>query len=253
MSYLSSVLADAPRHYWRLADPGGVYAHDIGSVPIALDVNGVSPWLMPYSGPSSDGGSAFLGSAYVWDTDGEVIAAPVTVECIVWQQSRSGAFQVALQVNTIGANLVQLGINSTGHPQVNVQLGALTAPAAISRQHWHHLVATVTAAGVVALYVDAISVATGSPGIAGSNTYLYAVGGVTNNFGNAFFGNIAEAAVYNTALTPARVTAHFVALDAIASRPIFAQNGSFDVTTGTGTTGGAELAAILASVRQSFS
>src|SRR5215468_592343 len=56
MSYVSTVIADAPLHFWRAADGGGQLAHDLGSRPWTIHCGSL---LLGYTGVNSDGGAMF--------------------------------------------------------------------------------------------------------------------------------------------------------------------------------------------------
>lgn len=254
MSYASAVLADAPRHYWRCADPGGIYLHDIGSTPIALLFEGSAfQTSLPYFGPTSDGGAVTLnGTQSAWDLQGDAIANPVSIECVVWQQERTPATQYLVLLITGATVAAGLHLN-TGVPNLQGQSATrATSAAAISRQAWHHIVGTVDVAGNGKLYVDAVNVANAVVGAGGAATYQLVLGSTGPGATSFLSGSLAECAVYTTVLSPAQVTNHFVALDATANRPIFKANGTWTGTFGTGLSQSQDLASVLSAVRKTF-
>lgn len=96
--------------------------------------------------------------------------------------------------------------------------GVITSPRSYNDSAWHHVVATRSASGQLALYVDGQLVASrgNTPVVAGTGYWRF--GGDTtvgwpNRPTNTYFsGSIDEIAVYqNTALTAARVQAHYQA------------------------------------------
>jgi YD repeat-containing protein len=115
-------------------------------------------------------------------------------------------------------NLLLARYSTTNDGVLSVKRGAadttLSAPGLFAVDGaWHHIVATVTAAGVATVYKDGSSVAT----VAGFNVPLN-VSRTNNYVGRSnwtgdptFEGFIDEPAVYDKALTAARVTAHYQA------------------------------------------
>lgn len=94
----------------------------------------------------------------------------------------------------------------------------LTQNSSTTINEWHHLVATVDASGNGRLYVDGQQDASWSNGLkpVASSTGLFTVGADYDSHdcpcpraNTPFDGWIAEVAVYNRPLTPARVQAHF--------------------------------------------
>ena len=239
MAYGATVLADAPRHYWRLADPGGLFFHDIGSAPRALQqgVAGVG-FAAPYTGPASDGGSAWvgLGSALNYTDADLALTLPVSLECWFWLHHLQAAAVGFLSVSD-GATTLEIGLDSTLHAHAFASGGGASAVAVTTRQQWHHLVLTNTGAAAL-LYLDAIQVAAPPAAVIGAWAPGFLVGGGGNPSAPLRLANaaIAEVAVFPAALTPARISAHYLAADTIASRPVYRNSGTWSVTTGSAQT-----------------
>jgi hypothetical protein len=246
------VLADAPKHYWRLADPGGSIAYDLGSAPVPLTARN---YLAQggYSGPNSDGGAFFFtAAAAIWDYDGESQTVPVSVEALCYQSLRAARIQVVVdtELTTVSSGL-GLGIDATGH-FIAFASGALaTNPAVTPTGHWHHLVATHTGTQMK-LYVDAINVATVANVLASPYTSGLSIGARASDFGVPFEGFISEVAIYNATLTPTQVNNHFLQLPGVLPAPIYKLLGAFAPSTGTSTFDAAQLASILAAVTHTF-
>lgn len=252
MSYVTEVVADAPKNWWRCADPGGAYLLDFGSTPDHLIFNTAAEVYTPYVGPVSSGGSCSVGLGYFWDNQGIAMTQPLTVECWVWLHSLSSTTVIPVLLAGPSATMLQIGILTSGLVQVNGPTGQINSGTAISRQHWHQLVATIAAGGAGQLYVDAVLKSSGALGnSAGGNTTI-AVGGLTGTSNNRFQGNIAEVAVYSTVLAGGRVTAHFAAADNVASLPVFRAFGGPGVSPDGSILNSDESAAILAAVRKTF-
>lgn len=222
MSYLSDVIADAPIHYWRCADPGGNRFADVGTDRNDALVRGSPFGAAPYTGPNSDGGAMFGGLGLVARAEQGIAHASAgwSFECIAWlgNNGTQAPFLHMLdnyfgdlylqQGNTDGSSFTLTG--STHNPSLG---------AGFTRQHWHHIVVTVDAANITC-YSDAVAAGT----FASSATAGYLggthIGGDRNatGSGSAF---VSEVAVYLTTLSPARVTAHYLAIDALLSQPVF--------------------------------
>lgn len=255
MSYLSTVVADAPRHYWRCADPGGSLLYDLGSHPKALTFAGSPPIVLPYAGPNSDGGSAFFnGASSAWWLTGETLVGPVSVECWFWQAIQGNpATQYLIDLQSGTTVLLAAYIDSAS--KLNAQGSGVTratAGAAHTEQAWHHVVATVDAAGTAKLYLDAINVATASTGAGGSLKYVIAVGSIPPTANNWFAGFLSEIATYDVVLTPTQVNNHFIAADSTTSKPVWRGGGNFSTSTGSTDSLGNLQVEILNSVRKVY-
>ncbi|QOD43867.1 LamG domain-containing protein [Clavibacter zhangzhiyongii] len=92
----------------------------------------------------------------------------------------------------------------------------IVSPASVADGAWHHVVATMSSAGMV-LYLDGARVAGNAAFTAPESNSGYWRIGYDNtsgwpNAGSAYFvGSMRFAAVYKTALTPAQVQAHYTA------------------------------------------
>lgn len=248
-AYSSAVLADTPIHYWRMADPGGALAHDIGSSPAQM--HGIGNPLLGYTGPVSDGGSVDCALTGTYINTG--IAVPfaggqVTFECWVWvfqQLAQVGQFmywsaaapQMNLARTTTQWQFVYNGVSA-------VSTNNFTA------QAWHHLVGTYDGANVH-IYADAIAGTAPAAAAAGAFSNIFEISSslAVGSYGLAFF---AECAVYNYALTPTQVNNHFLAADNTSQSPIYQQFGLWDPGTGGVATVASDLSAILNSVRKTY-
>lgn len=254
MSYVTTILADNPIHYWRLADPGGALLHDLGSSPRALEIGAgnIGP-VSPYTGPNSDGGSAFIlqnQALNYQDADGTSVQ-PLSLECWFWLHSSRGVAQAFLALTDGVANL-ELGIDATLHVKAFASGGQPTAVAVTTRQQWHHLVLTASVA-VCDLYLDGFNVATQAGGAIGAwhPGFIVGAGGSTTAPLRFCTAAIAECAIYGTKLTAGQVTTHFVAADNTASRPVYKSFGTSTTTGGVVTI--PELSnQILGSVRKTY-
>lgn len=239
--YGPTVEADSPYGWWRLAD-------DLPRATVVADSSGnghTGTWKgTPRAGQSlvTDGpGSVSLdgaGSTTEGSADGAVItggtisAAPVSIEAWVRTGKYGTNFSFICGQTHVTADtfITDFGLgmnNSTGVPQLLVfignQIATIEGTTVLRDTGVHHLVATVDSSRACRLYVDgALNAGPTTVGLT-SSTALDASGSI--RIGKApvgadpgagtgyksFKGEICEVAVYNTALSAARVLAHYQA------------------------------------------
>lgn len=252
MTYLATVLADSPVHFWRCADPGGLLYHDLGSAPRSMQ-NGLSTATsLPYLGPNSDGGSTFLSlntNANYYPGD-QTLATPFTMEVWAWLQkggTLQGFFAVSNNVNTM-----EVGVDGSNNAHFYDAVGANTTATAVSLQHWHQYVLVQQAASST-FYFDGAFVANGG-GVALSGLFAFMIGAGGYGASPARFANaaVAEVSIYPSALSAARVLAHYNAADQLAQRPIYRGSGEFSVVTGVVTDNTSQLNSVLANITSTY-
>lgn len=252
-AYLTAILADSPTHYWRCADPGGALLHDIGSAPRALSEGVVGFQATPYVGPVSDGGSAYFNlntNCSYQDSDLNV-TTPLSLECWFWLTTSAAAAQDFVGISN-GATALAIGIDATLHAHAFSSGGGIASAATVTRDAWHHLVLTQTAA-LGTLYLDGANVGTLAGAAVNINpNFLVGSGGSAGAPTRFAHAAVSEAAVYASALSAAQVTTHFTAADQTTARPVFTGNGTFSTSSGVVTLNSAQLAAILAAVRKTY-
>jgi len=247
VSYLTTVLADAPVHYWRCNDPGGGLLNDIGSAPKFLTLVTVNSNALPYGGVNTDGASGwFDANTGAWHNPGDALVSPRSLECWVWRHALSGRVEVFcshyVNLQITAANTV---LWASGGPNV-------TSPATITEQAWHHIVGTYGPVGGAKLYIDGVNVVTGAyTGAFAPGAQVESIGmsGAGGNFTSA---NVCEVADYATELSAARVSAHFAAADLTAGLPLYLGFGAPAGGAGLIQYAGPDLALILKSVYRSF-
>lgn len=226
-SYLAEVLADAPIHFWRCADPGGGFLHDIGagSRRALTLVSSNSP--LAYSGPNSDGGSLWAdASTGAWHFSGDTAKSPSSIECWVWRHTtRSTAETICSFYQNLQFKTDNKVLFASGGPNV-------TSVATPTEQSWHHLVGTYGPTGGAKLYIDGALDASGAYGASyGPFAQKPAVG--MSDAGGAFATcNISEVAVYDFELSATRVAAHYAAANSPAIRPTYKGIGTFSESSG---------------------
>lgn len=241
MPYLSEVLADNPLHFWRLADAGGHRATDIGSTRGSMNSGSTDPYTWPYTGPNSDGGSRDAGIRLSTIELASLAASQWSIELLIWPFSYGaayacgvgfGGYNIGAQLNFVGGVRSVTWRNLVGSILVG---GGIN----IATERWHHLVLVNDASHLTA-WVDAVqdgqiaNLATDTP-------FQYGIAGEPNGPSNWAMGsNVAEFAFYRSALSPSRITAHFLAIDNLSGRPTWKGSTASDTS------------AILAAVTRTF-
>jgi len=237
--YQTVIEADDPWGWWRLAD-------DLPTATAAADSSGNGNTATWKGTPSSVGsliadgpgavnlegsGDNVEGSAdgAVWKNT--LAAAPVSIECWV-KTGKHGTNQSFIcgqtHVPSAASFIIDFGFgmsNVSGVPYFNAQVGGinvtLTGSTVIRDTGVHHLVGTVDSSRNCRFYVDGVLEA--GPTAAGSTTAIDSSGSIrigktpvgsdpgAGSAYKSFDGEICEVAVYDTALSAARVLAHYQA------------------------------------------
>jgi hypothetical protein len=220
VAYRAAVIADSPAAYWRLGESSGTTAADeTGSY------NGTyvgSPTL-GVSGPMAGN------TAVTFDASNDVIDIPTLgisgatprswefwinpdsttgIRCILYSGANLSLQQFAVYFNVTVSDNIYLGFFGR-----DFYTGAST----ISRGAWSHVVAVYEGGAVstttVKIYINGVSRSlTAVGGASGSLNTASAVAAVGQDrfiAGRFFGGSLDEIACYNTALTAARILAHY--------------------------------------------
>jgi PKD repeat protein len=224
-SYRSTILADNPVSYWRLGETSGTKATDSAGTSNGSITGGVTLGVAGALASDTDTAMQFDGkSGYVSVPDKTTLdfSGDFTIEA--WAKPTA--------LNGIGGAIVHKG-GATGYPVWQYRLGItsgnkwrgtvfvgntnviVTDPGTPSTTAWTYLVMT-KAGNTLTLYVNAVAVATTTIGGAvNTSTGILAIGRTGASSSDYFSGRIDEVAVYGTALTPARIQAHYSAAIAI--------------------------------------
>lgn len=234
------VLADNPVGYWPLSEPSGTIAHDyatgkngiynyalLGQTGYNLiDTHkaarfGVLSSVNSYAGTipidfATNTSSAFSVEAWVYG------ATPSTDAGIIAKGTGSGGEQFNLDCGAGGHAFRFFVRDANGN--AHLANGTVTP-----NNQWHHVVGVCNQPnGFVALYVDGVSNASGTisagSGILASTNFV-SVGSRqadTTTYNNQFIGTMEDAAIYNYALSPSQVLAHYSA--ASNRPPVFVLN-----------------------------
>ncbi|MGI8683605.1 MAG: LamG-like jellyroll fold domain-containing protein [Acidimicrobiales bacterium] len=218
--YRAAVTADRPEASWRLGDAAAAtQAVDAAGGPLGTYVGGVTRGAAGALAADGDTAATFNG------VDGHVVLPPgmtdfsggLTMEAWV-KPTGNGSYERIFDFgNGAGAENILLYRSSTSNDlglyvhQYGVGT-ALIAPGALVANVWQHLAATISSSGQATIYRNGAVVTQGPvpvPQVVNrSNNYI----GRSNWTGDAYFaGQIDEAAVYTSALGPARIAEHAAA------------------------------------------
>ena len=231
-TYSSAVLADNPAGYWQLSDSTGTGAADSSGNNNAGSITGGFTLNQP--GPAADGTSsiALNGSTGVISVASASTLNPttaITMEAWVYEPTTPTVFQGVIDKNHwdqyrlgVGANLLATVrvTNGVGADYVDNCPGQPTPPA-IAAGQWHYLTYTFDGvAGVVTWYIDGAKVCSSTHTNSGFaltayntlvSTTVPLLIGEDSGASGYFSGRIGEVAVYPTAVSAARVLAHYQA------------------------------------------
>jgi hypothetical protein len=204
-----------------------------------------------YSGPVSDGGSAYGSSGFQYGDTDKAVATPCTFEAWFFHDYLATAFSEIINAQIPGGFSIGLRVSNGGVLQGLTSGGALNSATAWTKQAWHHCVLALAAGGNF-LYLDGAQVATNVVGAFAQNLNFGVGCKAQNPPIETAIGFVAEAAFYASQLSAARVLAHFNAADQTGQPPVASAAGGL---TGSGP-GSANyqsiLQQILSAVRHTF-
>ena len=210
LSYHEVVLADSPVAYYRMSEGGGLVLNDSsGNGRNGAYAGGVTlaqPGAIVRSDDSAARFNGGTGRATVVDQAGLDLGDTVTVEA--WVKA-AVAGQTAVIVEK-GTNAYFLGL-SAGAPlwAKSGVANIATATVTLDDLQWHHVVAT-KATTTNKIYVDGVDVTGAVTNAALADTAVDLQIAQLANGTIRFNGWLDEVAIYGTALSAARVTAHFL-------------------------------------------
>lgn len=202
-SYDSSVLSDSPVSYWKLNEASGTTANDTADSNNGTYSGGVTHGVSgPVCGDTATSFNGSTGKVTVPDAanlhTGDVFTLeawlkPSQLGITNGYAAKSGAWQLLLT----GPNKIQLYAPNVGP--------VATSTAGITdTTTWHHVVVTKNGSSVH-IYLDGVDVT----GTITNHTLVNSTTAVVLGAGASFFkGAIADVALYNYALSAARVATH---------------------------------------------
>jgi len=249
LTYASVVAADAPQHWWRLADPGGLYLHDIGSSPVMILLD--SSDTLPYTGQSADGGSGLTAPLLKIDSPVRNLVLGTSFSLEVWDWRWDAGIYGVLGLDAGAGAGAGMRYNDATHILAYFTGGASTAVLLTpAQQTWHHWVMTYDHVNV-RTYFDGVLKDTTATVATPATPYLVHIG--SDRDGTSHFkGNLADAAIYTTVLSGARVAAHYAAADTLTQAPVYGASRTFDLTASVPGVAGGDLDLILRSVRKTY-
>jgi hypothetical protein len=224
MSYQTETLADSPVGFWRLGEASGTTAADASG-------NGRDGTYLPNSGGAWTGGTQGASGALAGDADTAATfdGSSGYVKRSAWSPVAGGSYTYEAWIKTTsvaeGFFFGEGRSDDTGHwsylillaggkiRHFNVDTGLFIDGAAVVNDGgWHHVAVTFNSGtGSGQLYVDGAT--DGSPAsasAAASSADQVGVGAlVRSDVVNYFAGAVDECAIYSTALSAARILAHY--------------------------------------------
>lgn len=221
-AYVEEVQADGPIHWWRLGDAVGstVVSDDIGSMdldvvygtPATGVILGTAGLVVNDSNTAATLDDQIGMTGFQAQPAESVPGGPFTVEILYKGTATSGALIVNLDSSTnvgylmdISAGNVRFNLSANG-----VNTGTTTSTVAVNDGTTHHIAGVWDADGALHIYVDGIDVTDFSDVITlGTWTVdLLTLGVGGYSVLNTATGIIDESAIYDYALSAARVAAH---------------------------------------------
>lgn len=217
MGYAAEVFVDDPVGFWRLAEGSGLPQDISGFGNHADEVIG-SPTYAQTGPVTSDPGAGainFTGSQYFGVPDAVSLDLGQVFSLEGWLKRNTSSGGMAIVVKYGGYGLF---IDSGNHLMLGYSnvAGLVSSTTTITdTTTWHHLVATKNGT-ISKLYIDAVDrTGTVTDATIPDNANKLYLG--SESSAELVNGLMAELAIYNVALSPARVTAHFNAATGAAT------------------------------------
>lgn len=226
-SFADEVTYDAPWGWWRSSDSAGPLA-DSSPNGRSMALSGTAPTFGVTAFRSGEKGIAWPAqNAYA--TTSPVTFNPGagwTYEAWVYLSELPASQAAILSAADYDSGTFYvdtfLSIRTDGKPTMGQWNGSwteLVAPSALTLNTWHHIAATVTVRGAMALHVDGVPVEAGTRTPTSSDRQMRLRGGHSPSSGTPANGavTISNAVVYARALRSARVRARYVSGLAVAA------------------------------------
>lgn len=212
-SYFDEVTADGPVLWWRHGEPSGTtMLAQAGTNGVYVATPGLGQPALYSGGPTTMEASAGGRGEYT----GTIPSLPqLTVECIV-RFNAIGSFRGLVSNDYSFGRAWQMRLNGSDFEFVKIQGGVHTqaASSVISAATTYHLAVSVSNTGVIILYVNGTAVST-SAAVGGTNYGglggAIEIGYMTGGGGSSADARFSESAIYDKALSPARILAHSAA------------------------------------------
>ncbi len=210
-TYPQEVLADTPRGYWKFTEPSGTSIADSSGNSLTLTTHN-SPTL-GVTGPRTGETACFFASGssqYADRADNNLLdlADTFTIECFYKRGSVVGTFQYIISKGANAYGMLMYDTNVVQGQIQAVQNVANSSSTIGNDSTWHHIAFTKTGT-TRKIYVDGADVTSlGTNGTGTDNATSLFIGG-KSDLTSFLEGTLAHVAVYPTALSAARITAHY--------------------------------------------
>ena len=230
MSLDSEILADAPLVFWKMQETSGTSATD--SSAGGTNTGTYTSCTLNQTGPNNLKSVSFNGSTSNLQRAASVIGnlasgSTITLEAIVkGTTGAANACILGLSSNAATAQIIALMLGGTGNafPVFRMRNDGASGPDAfvstpsgqsVIDGNWHHIVGTYDGTNIKT-YCDGTLRSTVNNGALGTCTLNRTTAGALQRTTLSFpyTGNILYSAVYNTALSQSRITAHYNAISA---------------------------------------
>ena len=224
-TYSATVSADRPVGYWRLGEASGQATDASGNNHTSTVANVIGYGVAGAIAADGDTAMTFNGtSSYLSIPYTASLAPSPAISLEVWFNAAALPSVAAILLDTENSTFAKgakINFDTTGHAAFQIDPGSVVSSGVLSLNTWHHVVATYDGT-YMRLYVDGAVVAgpTAATYVANDGGAI-TIGAITNGSSNFFNGILDEAAIYNYALTPARVTAHFMAATDLSQRRVY--------------------------------
>jgi PKD repeat protein len=218
-SYTSEVLADSPISYWRLGETSGTTAADsVGANTGALK-GGVTLGALGALVGDTNAAMTFDGSTGYISVGNSAtlnLTGDLTVEAWAKPSVLDGTTRAVVHKGGTGGFSTyqyRIGLTSGNTWRGTVYIGStnlvVTSPSIATTSSWTYLVMT-RVGSTLTLYVNGTKVATATAsGALNTSTGVLAIGRTGSTSVDYFKGSVDEVAVYATALSAARIAAHY--------------------------------------------
>jgi hypothetical protein len=205
MTYNSTVLADSPKHYITFDQTSGGYT-DSGSQAATttvtgspVQVTGINGKALTYNGTSD---YVTINSPYDF-----AAVSTFTFECWFKSTATTGQPTFIRRDGNGAAYLLRL---NAGKIEFYCNQAGIVTTASYADGNWHHVVGVKNGTATT-LYVDGTQVGTGTGGTVAQATGAQPIylGESTSAASEMMKGTLDEVAIYPTALSSTRVTAHY--------------------------------------------
>jgi hypothetical protein len=210
-NYLNAVLADQPIGYWRLGEKSGTAAADSsGNGNVGSYVGGYTlaqPGALPTDTDTSVLYNGSTGLTVVPDSAALRLNGPFTIELWAKESSFMNTWPGLLRKGTAGSAdgyLIWYTSDGTLHFKRN-NFDVATPAGALSTSAWHYFVVTYDGT-TLQWYIDGKAGPKKTLAIPTNNGTAALTIGKGDNYGNEWIDDVA---FYSTALSAARISAHY--------------------------------------------